>query len=199
MLPKICFATHNLGKVKEVQALLANHFQVVSLTDIGQKTPIAETEKTIVGNACLKAQYVYDHYGIPCFADDSGLEVHALDGAPGVYSARYAGEAKDDEANIDLLLQNLEGVADRRAQFVTVMAHIAADGKMTTYEGTVQGTITTERIGSDGFGYDPVFRPDGYAQTFAEMPLAEKNQISHRARAIAKLLQGLGVTPPSIL
>lgn len=181
------FATHNPNKVREVQEMLPAHFSIQSLADIGCTEDIPETQPTIEGNAVQKARYVYERYGINCFAEDTGLEVAALDGAPGVYTARYAGPQRDADDNMDLLLQNLEGKADRSARFKTVIALIL-DGEMHTFEGIVDGQIAEERSGTGGFGYDPVFLPEGRKESFAEMEKAAKNAVSHRAKALSGLL-----------
>ena len=187
---EIVFATHNRNKLYEIQNLVGNQYTLVNLNDIGCAEDIPETLPTIEGNASLKSHYVYEKYHHNCFADDSGLEVDALDGAPGVYSARYAGEPKDDNANTQKLLQQLHEVKNRNAQFRTVISLII-DGHETQFEGIVRGQIIHEKRGSMGFGYDPVFIPDGYDKTFAEMPLDLKNQISHRAIATNKLIDYL--------
>ena len=186
----LVFATHNTNKLKEIQALMPAHIQLKSLTDIGCNEDIIEDAPTIEGNARLKAHYVKEKYGYDCFADDTGLEVTALDGAPGVYSARYAGEQKNAEDNITKLLKELHDKEDRSAQFKTVIALIL-DEKETCFEGICSGRITKERKGSSGFGYDPVFQPSNYTETFAQMPLALKNKIGHRGKATQKLLDYL--------
>ena len=186
----LVFATHNTNKLKEIQALMPAHIQLKSLTDIGCNEDIIEDAPTIEGNARLKARYVKEKYGYDCFADDTGLEVTALDGAPGVYSARYAGEQKNAEDNITKLLKELHDKEDRSAQFKTVIALIL-DEKETCFEGICSGRITKERKGSSGFGYDPVFQPSNYTETFAQMPLALKNKIGHRGKATQKLLDYL--------
>jgi XTP/dITP diphosphohydrolase len=160
----------------------------VSLEQIGCYEDLAETSDTMEGNSLQKAQYVFDNYKLSCFADDSGLEVDALHGAPGVYSARYAGPQRDDEDNIQLLLKNLSGITNRNARFRTVITLIQDDGSVKTFEGVVAGNIIHEKKGIDGFGYDPIFQPDGYSQTFAEMTLEAKNKMSHRSRAMQKLV-----------
>lgn len=187
---KIVFATNNKNKLKEVQALLPKEIQLLSLEEIGCTEDIPETAPTIEGNAIQKADYVKKNYGYDCFADDTGLEVTALDGAPGVYSARYAGEAKSSEANIDKLLKELEGKDERSARFKTVIA-LHLDGKLHTFSGICSGNIIFERKGSAGFGYDPVFQPEGKSLTFAEMSLEEKSEISHRARTTRQLIEFL--------
>ena len=191
---KIVFATNNAHKLAEIREMLAGTgIEVQSLADIGCHDDIPETSATIEGNARQKAEYIYNKYGACCFADDTGLEVAALGGEPGVYSARYAGgEGHDSEANMAKLLAKLDGEDDRRAQFRTVIALTqGGDGGTIEFEGIVTGEITRKRRGGEGFGYDPIFRPDGYAETFAEMGHEEKNKISHRARAVAKLVEYL--------
>lgn len=184
---KLVFATHNLNKLKEVQELVPSHIELLSLSDIGCHEDIAETEPTIEGNARLKAEYVKDNYGFNCFADDTGLEVDALSGEPGVYSARYAGPEGDANANMKKLLMNLEGKSNRSAQFKTVIA-LYIDTSEMAFEGICEGLIIEEPRGDEGFGYDPVFLPKGYDLTFAEMNSEEKGKISHRGRAIRKLV-----------
>ena len=171
--------------------MLANSWQVSSLTDLGIHDPIPETGATIEANAHIKARYLFDRFGKPCFADDSGLEVSSLGGAPGVFSARYAGEQKSDEANMDKLLFELQGKQDRSAQFKTIICFVDAHGTAHNFEGTILGMICLEKRGLNGFGYDPVFIPDGYQATFAEMNAVEKNMISHRAIAVQKLVNFL--------
>jgi XTP/dITP diphosphohydrolase len=183
----IVFATRNPNKVKEVNQLLADHFEILSLDDIGCEEDIPETSPTVEGNALQKARYVRDRYQVDCFAEDTGLEVDILGGEPGVYSARYAGPARDTEANINLLLANMKGETDRRARFITVIALIL-DGEEHLFEGVVEGQIIHHKKGRQGFGYDPVFQPDGYQLTFAQMPAEEKNRISHRGKAVEKLM-----------
>jgi XTP/dITP diphosphohydrolase len=190
---EICFATNNLHKLEEVrQAVAGTSLSIVSLGKIGCNEELAETRDTIAGNSQQKAEYVYTHYHVPCFADDTGLEVHALDGAPGVYSARYAGPQRSSEDNIQLLLSNLKGKADRKARFRTVICVVGVDGESSLlFEGIIEGNITESKRGVSGFGYDSVFVPDGYDRTFAEMTLEEKNKLSHRARAVSKLVEYL--------
>lgn len=183
---KLCFATHNLHKADEVRAILGETFQLLTLQDIGCKEDLPETQDTIAGNAKQKAEYVWTNYKIPCFADDTGLEVKALDGQPGVFSARYAGPGRKSEDNVDLLLKNLDGVPDREAQFRSVISLRLLEGQW-WFEGIVKGTILATPRGKGGFGYDPVFLPRGASKTLAEMTLEEKNQISHRAIAVKKL------------
>jgi XTP/dITP diphosphohydrolase len=187
---ELIFATNNLHKLSEIQSLISDSFRIRSLQEIGCTEDIDETADTLEGNAVLKARYIYDKYGEDCFADDTGLEVEFLDGRPGVFSARYAGNAHDFEANIDKVLQELHGIENRKARFRTVIALIM-NGEVTLFEGIVNGKIGKERLGGKGFGYDPVFTPDGYDKTFAEMPLSEKNMISHRAVAVNKLVDFL--------
>ncbi|MCM1518768.1 MAG: non-canonical purine NTP diphosphatase [Pseudoflavonifractor sp.] len=185
---EIVFATNNAHKLSEIREIVGDRIKVLGLGDIGCHEDIPETADTIEGNAEIKARYVKEHYGYDCFADDTGLEVYALDGAPGVYSARYAGPGHDSKANMELLLRNMDGMTDRRARFRTVIALVMSESLM-RFEGIVEGIIATEPSGSDGFGYDPVFYPEGGARTFAEMPAAEKNAISHRGRATEKLIE----------
>lgn len=192
---KIVFATGNRNKLKEIQAMIGDWAELSTPADHGITEDIPEDRPTLEGNALQKARYIYEKTGLNCFADDTGLEVQALNGEPGVYSARYAavngaGEGHSSADNMALLLKRLEGQANRRARFRTVIALIL-DGKEYTFEGIVNGEITAERSGAEGFGYDPVFRPEGYTETFAEMPLELKNSISHRGRATAKLIEFL--------
>ncbi|WAC11670.1 RdgB/HAM1 family non-canonical purine NTP pyrophosphatase [Dyadobacter pollutisoli] len=184
---KLCFATNNLHKLEEIQVLLGTHFELVTLKDIECNEDIPEPYDTIAENSKGKAEYVWDNFGINCFADDTGLEVDALNGDPGVKSARYAGPQRDAGENIDLLLQNLAGQTDPAARFITVIT-LVIDGQYRQFEGSVEGKIIFEKRGANGFGYDPVFVPEGYDRTFAEMTLAEKSALSHRARAFAKLV-----------
>lgn len=189
----LVFATNNPHKAREVEQILGSQFQVKTLRDIGCLEEIEETESTLEGNALLKARYVKEKYGFDCFSEDTGLEVEALDGAPGVHTARYAGASRDSDANIALLLANLEGKENRRARFRTSIALIF-EGKETLLEGICEGRIATQKSGTGGFGYDPVFIPDGYGQTFAELGEDVKNKISHRAKAMAKLVEVLRET-----
>jgi len=185
------FATNNQHKLDEIRQILDGQIHILSLADIGCHVDIPETADTLQGNALQKARYVASHYNMDCFADDTGLEVAALDGAPGVHSARYAGgQGHDSQANMDLLLHNMEKKSDRKARFRTVIALIIK-GEEHLFEGIVNGKILTERHGTDGFGYDPVFQPDGFDCTFAEMTASQKNAISHRGRATQKLVQFL--------
>lgn len=183
---EIVFASNNLNKIREINNVLGNSFKLLSLRDIGMEEDIPENEATLEGNALLKARFIHNATGMNVFADDTGLETEALNGDPGVHSARFAGENKDSEANIDKLLALLEKKTSRKARFRTVIALIL-DGKEHLFEGIVEGEIITERRGKMGFGYDPVFLPEGRKLTFAEMDLDEKNKISHRARAFAGL------------
>ena len=184
---KIVFATNNLNKLSEVKKILGNRFEVLSLSEIGCHDDIPEKGQTLKDNALIKAQWIYDKYHVNCFADDTGLEVDALGGAPGVYSARYAGgKGHDSQANMKKLLEELQNTDNRKARFRTVIALII-DGKVTTFEGIVNGEIIREKRGGEGFGYDPIFQPEGYDKTFAELGVNIKNNISHRARAVQKL------------
>jgi XTP/dITP diphosphohydrolase len=186
MKTKLVFATNNKHKLREVSDILKDKIELLSLSDIHCNVDIPETSNTIPGNAKLKAQYVKEHYQLNCFADDTGLEIDALNGAPGVYSARYAGESKDSEANIQKVLKELEGKTNRKAQFRTVIALIYNEQEY-LFEGIIKGEIIKEKRGNSGFGYDPIFVPEGYNDTFAEMGDEIKNKISHRAIAVEKL------------
>lgn len=185
-MKNLVFATGNQHKIREVGQLIGNRFQLQSLADIGCPEDLPETSPTIPENALQKARYVYEHFGVNCFAEDTGLEVHALGGEPGVFSARYAGEGRNATENMRLLLEKLAANPDRSAQFRTVVALIWS-GEEFLFEGIAEGTIRHEPSGSGGFGYDPVFEPLGYGVTFAEMEADEKNAISHRGKAIGKL------------
>ena len=187
MKRKFIFATNNLHKLEEVQQMLNNQFTLVSLKEMGCVEDIPENEPTIEGNALFKARYIYQKYGKDCFADDSGLEVEVLNNAPGVRSARYAGEGKDSQENMNLLLENLKGKKNRKARFRTVIACVI-DGQEFVFEGIINGEIKEQGFGKNGFGYDPIFCPEGYDQTFAELSSEIKNQISHRALAVQKFL-----------
>ncbi len=187
---KLVFATNNSNKLKEVQALVSSQIEILSLSDIGCTADIPETSPTIEENAMQKAKYVKDHYGYDCFADDTGLEVEELNGEPGVYSARYAGKKKDANANMDKLLTALDNKQNRNAQFKTVIA-LQIGGKLETFTGLCTGSITHTKKGEGGFGYDPIFMPNGYDKTFAEIPLTEKNKIGHRGKAVQKLIEFL--------
>jgi len=182
---KIYFATNNLHKVEEVQKMLSGDYEILSLKDLGNTLEIPETGSTLEENSLLKARYLHNTFGMNCFADDTGLEVEALDGAPGVYSARYAGKPGDDCKNVDMLLENLKNEPNRNARFRTIITLIN-DGREKQFEGVVNGKIIDERRGNNGFGYDPVFVPNGYVITFAEMTAGEKNRISHRGISIRK-------------
>ncbi len=184
---KLVFATANKNKVNEIQELISSDIQLLSLKDINCLEEIPETEPTIEKNASQKAFYIYNNYHFNCFADDTGLEVEALDGKPGVLSARYAGESKNADDNMNKLLNELKGISNRNARFKTVISLII-DGKETQFEGIVNGVIIDVKRGVKGFGYDPIFVPNGYNTTFAEMDLIEKNKISHRALAVGKLV-----------
>ena len=184
---KLVFASNNKNKIQEIQALVPNTFQIVSLEDIGCFEDIPETADTIEGNAILKANYITYNYGYDCFADDTGLEVDALNGAPGVYSARYAGEQKDANDNMDKLLSELSDKPNRKANFKTVIA-LNLNGKQNLFTGIINGKIIEEKIGTNGFGYDPIFVADGYEKTFAELTMEEKSTISHRGIAVKELI-----------
>lgn len=183
MMEKLVFATNNAHKLHEVASILKDFYEVVGLKDIGIDADIPETGNTLEANALIKARYVWESKGMNCFADDTGLEVEALNNEPGVYSARYAGENHDSVANMQKLLHNLQGVDNRKARFRTVIAAIL-DGEEYLFEGTIEGVIIKEARGNHGFGYDPIFIPDGYDQTFAELGDDVKNTISHRALAV---------------
>lgn len=184
---QIVAATNNQHKISEIRPLIEPDFRILSLDDIGCTEELPETQNSLEGNSLQKAEYVYNHFRLPCFADDTGLEVKALNGEPGVYSARYAGEQRQSSDNIALLLKNLSGESNRSARFRTVITLVGLDGTR-TFEGVVNGVILREARGSAGFGYDPVFQPEGYDKTMAEMTLDEKNAISHRALAVKKLV-----------
>jgi len=184
---KLVFATNNRHKLEEVSHKIGDHFELLTLNDIGCTEDIEETGSTFEENAAIKSNYVYNKYHLNCFGDDSGLVVDALNGEPGVYSARYAGEHGNHAANIKKVLAKLDGIENRKARFVTVIS-LTWEGKEYVFEGVVNGTIRHETTGTGGFGYDPIFQPDGYDITFAEMTMDEKNKISHRARAMEKLI-----------
>lgn len=186
MKKKLVVATNNAHKLEEIAAILGDEMELLTLKDIKCFADIPETADTLEGNARQKAMYIYENYGMDCFADDTGLEVDALNGAPGVYSARYAGDGHDSEANMQKLLHELEGEENRKAQFRTAICLIQ-EGKEYLFEGIVKGEIIQEKRGGAGFGYDPIFVPEGYEQTFAELGNDVKNTISHRARAVEKL------------
>jgi XTP/dITP diphosphohydrolase len=189
---RLCFASNNAHKLDEIKPLLPAGTELLSLADIGCQEELPETQDTLSGNARQKALYVWEHYGVSCFADDTGLEVTALSGAPGVYSARYAGPQRLAADNVAKLLHELQGHPDRSAQFQTVIALVLPDGGVHEFAGVVEGSITEISSGGGGFGYDPVFQPtEGDGRTFAEMSTTEKNQISHRARAVAGLVKFL--------
>ncbi|MDG1715352.1 non-canonical purine NTP diphosphatase [Lacinutrix sp.] len=185
---KLVFATNNANKLKEVQSLIPQHIKLLSLKDIGCFEDIPETQDTIEGNAIQKVEYVKTNYGYDCFADDTGLEVAALNNEPGVYSARYAGEQRDANDNMDLLLTNLKDKSNRKAQFKTVIA-LHLNGKLETFTGVCKGEITQEKKGNKGFGYDPIFKPTGHTKTFAEIDLKLKNEIGHRGKAVKQLIK----------
>lgn len=189
-MQEIVFATNNQHKLSEIRRIVGDRYRILSLSEIGCHEDIPETADTLMGNALQKARYVKEHYGYDCFADDTGLMVDALDGAPGVYSARYAGPGHDSVANMRLLLKNMEGHDDRSARFVTVIALLLGEKEM-TFEGKVEGEILRVPEGDGGFGYDPVFRPEGSELSFALMTPDAKNAISHRGRATAELLKYL--------
>lgn len=187
---KLVFATHNRNKALEIQALMPNGITIQTLEDINCTVDIPETEDNLRGNAKLKAKYIFETYQTGCFADDTGLEIEALDMRPGVYSARYAGGQKSDSANIEKVLSELQGKENRKAQFRTVICLII-EGKYHYFEGKVEGEIRIEKAGAEGFGYDPIFEPENCGRTFAEMSLQEKNALSHRARAFDKMIHFL--------
>jgi XTP/dITP diphosphohydrolase len=187
---KIVFASNNKNKIHEIQSMLPENIQIVSLESIGCFEEIPETADTIEGNAILKANYVTQKYGFDCFADDTGLEVDSLNGQPGVFSARYAGEQKNADDNMDKLMKELSGKPDKNAQFKTVIA-LNFKGKQHLFVGIASGKITSEKMGTGGFGYDPIFKPSGYEKTFAELSLEVKNEISHRGKATKLLIEFL--------
>ena len=189
-MQQLVFATNNRHKLEEVAAKLDGKIQLLTLNDIGCTDDIEETGTTFKENAAIKSRYIYQKYKLNCFGDDSGLEIDALNGEPGVYSARYAGEHGNHAANINKVLLNLSGETNRKARFHTVISLIW-NGEEHFFDGTVEGSIRTSPSGTEGFGYDPIFEPDGYSVTFAEMSMAEKNRISHRARAMEKLINFL--------
>ena len=191
---ELVFATNNVNKVKEIQQVIGDSFNLKGLKDIHCHEEVPENQSTLEGNALEKARYIYEKYHYNCFADDTGLEIEALENRPGVYSARYAGEEKDAEVNMNKVLDELSGSMNRNARFRTVIALII-DGREYLFEGSVSGKILTEKKGEKGFGYDPVFQPDGFNLSFAEMELEEKNTISHRAKAVQKLQQFLKKLP----
>ncbi|MBL7972547.1 MAG: non-canonical purine NTP diphosphatase [Prolixibacteraceae bacterium] len=190
MLMKLVFATNNPHKLQEIKHLLNNSIELLCLSDIPCDDEIPENQETLEGNAAEKSFYIFDKYGLNCFADDTGLEIEALNGEPGVYSARYAGKERDSGKNMDLVLEKLSGTKNRKARFRTVISLII-DGHETQFEGIVDGEILEEKRGQTGFGYDPIFRPEESTSSFAEMTLEEKNKISHRGRAVQKLVEYL--------
>ena len=187
---KLVFATNNRHKLEEITRMLGNKYEIVSLGQIGCREEIPEDYETLQENALEKARYVKEHYGYDCFADDTGLEIEALGNRPGVYSARYAGPAKDSAANMRKVLDEMKGEENRKARFRTVIA-LLLDGEEHFFEGRVEGKILKQQQGEIGFGYDPIFCPEGFRQSFAEMPMDQKNQISHRGRAVSKLAEFL--------
>jgi XTP/dITP diphosphohydrolase len=188
----LCFATNNQHKIQEVAQLLGDNFKIVSLQEIGCHEELKEEQSTIEGNSLQKAKYVFDRYHVPCFADDSGLEIEALGGEPGVHSAYYSG-SRDFDANIQLVLHKLSGITQRKAQFKTVITLITADTQQ-QFTGLLPGSIIQEKKGTNGFGYDPIFVPDGHAKTLAQLTLQEKNKISHRSQAVKALISFLATT-----
>lgn len=186
----LVFASNNKNKIREIQSILPETIKILSLEEIGCHEEIPETADTIEGNAILKANYVTEKYGYDCFADDTGLEVTALNGEPGVYSARYAGEQRDANDNMNKLLEALSGKSDRSAQFKTVIA-LNLKGKQSLFTGIAEGTITLNKTGNQGFGYDPIFQPENYSETFAELSSEVKNKISHRGKATQQLIDYL--------
>ncbi len=187
---KIVFATNNSNKILEIQSMLPNNIEIISLESIGCHEDIPETAETIEGNAIQKANYVLDKYGFDCFADDTGLEVTTLNNEPGVFSARYAGEQRNADDNMNKLLSKLENESNRKAQFKTVIC-LNLKGKQYLFTGIAKGVITLQKTGNGGFGYDPIFRPEGYSETFAEISLEIKNEISHRGKATRELIEFL--------
>lgn len=187
---KLVFASNNKNKIAEIQQQVGSQFQIVSLEDIGCFVDIPETAETIEGNAILKANYVTENYALPCFADDTGLEIESLNNEPGVYSARYAGEQKNADDNMNLVLQKLESQSNRKAQFKTIIA-LNINNEQHLFEGVVKGEITSGKSGNQGFGYDPIFQPEGFSTTFAEMTMEQKAVISHRGIAVQKLIKFL--------
>ena len=187
---KICFATNNKNKLKEIRSSVGNSHEILSLEDIGCTEELPETQNTLEGNSLQKAKHIANKYKVACFADDTGLLIESLNGNPGVYSARYAGEPSDSEKNMDKVLLELESKENRKAKFQTVITLII-DGNETQFHGEVLGTIRKERSGEDGFGYDPIFEPIGYDITFSEMEMTQKNEISHRGIAVKKLIKHL--------
>jgi XTP/dITP diphosphohydrolase len=189
-MKKLVFATHNQHKLREIQEIIGNSYQIIGLDELELHEDIPETADTLEGNAQIKAEYIYDKLGMDCFSDDTGLEIEALHGAPGVYSARFAGENCSFQDNIEKVLRLLEGVTNRKARFRSVICLIM-NGEKRFFEGKVEGEIIAAQRGTEGFGYDPIFIPDGFTKTFAEMPLEEKNGISHRGIATQRLINFL--------
>lgn len=187
---KICFATNNKNKLREIKEKLGKAYDIISLSDLNHSEELPETHNTLEENSIEKAQYIFDRYQINCFADDTGLLVEALNDEPGVNSARYAGPAKNSDDNINLLLKNLEGITNRLAKFITVITLII-DDDIHQFTGEIKGKITNRQLGTSGFGYDPIFIPEGWQKTFAELDLEEKNKISHRSKAVEKLVKFL--------
>ena len=190
IIMKICFATNNQNKLKEIRQILGDSFEILSLKEINCTEELPETHETLEENSAEKAEYVFSRYQIPVFADDTGLEVKALGGEPGVYSARYGGPERDSDKNMEKVLKGLTGASDRSARFRTIMTYIDTSGSY-QFEGIVEGEITEEKRGAGGFGYDPVFVPTGYTQTFSELTASEKNNTSHRQRSLLKLIEFL--------
>jgi len=191
---KLVFASNNKNKIKEIQLLMPKHIEILSLEEIGCTVDIPETAATIEGNAILKANYVTTHFGYNCFADDTGLEVEILNGEPGVFSARYAGQQKNDDDNMNFLLKNLKDKTNRKAQFKTVIVLNIKEQPQQLFEGIIKGEIIHDKIGSNGFGYDPIFVANGYTKTFAELSIKEKSKISHRGIAVQQLITFLQKT-----
>jgi XTP/dITP diphosphohydrolase len=191
---KLVFATHNPNKAAEIQKLMPASVEILTLDDLGLKAEIPEVALTLEGNALIKARYVWAKYKMNCFSDDTGLEIEALKGAPGVFSARYAGWPKNPEDNLKLVLRNMAGQQNRKARFRTVIA-LVNEGKEHLFEGIAEGEITTAKSGTDGFGYDPIFKPNGSSKTFSEMSMEEKNAISHRGKAMARLVEFICAKP----
>ncbi|WP_026896952.1 RdgB/HAM1 family non-canonical purine NTP pyrophosphatase [Daejeonella oryzae] len=186
---ELIFATNNQHKLEEVQSLIGSEFNLKSLNDMGYSEDIPETGHTFKANASQKTHFIFEHFNMNCFADDSGLEIDALNGEPGVYSARYSG-SRDPKKNLELVLEKMQNLNNRKARFKTVIS-LMLNGKEYFFDGIAEGVITENQSGSEGFGYDPIFKPDGYEHTFAEMSLSEKNRISHRAKAMEKLISFL--------
>jgi len=189
---RLLFASQNRHKIEEIKPLLPSSIELQSLTEVNYFDEIPETSPTLAGNALQKAQFIFNKFQMPCFADDTGLEIDALDGRPGVYSARYAGENKSADDNIQKILGELQGIENRSAAFKTVIALVGLTDKPLLFEGIVKGSITNDKQGANGFGYDPVFMPEGYSITFAQMSLDEKNKLSHRSKAVKKFAEWLG-------